>query len=98
MTTPASSSPERRVSTPVVRIIQWLDAVPYSLLAVPLRFAVATVFLSSAMTKLANWVTAVALFRDEHKVPLRGSEVAAYIAVTLELTTPVLLVLWLAPR
>src|SRR2546428_3357265 len=98
MTTPASSSPERRVSTPVVRIIQWLDAVPYSLLAVPLRFAVATVFWSSAMTKLANWDTALALFGDEYKVPLLAPEVAAYIAVTIELTTPVLLVLGLATR
>ncbi|HEV8257402.1 MAG TPA: DoxX family protein [Casimicrobiaceae bacterium] len=98
MSTPASSSPERRLSTPIGRIIRWLDAVPYSLLAIPLRFAVATVFWSSAMTKLANWDTALALFVDEYKVPLLPPEVAAYIAVTVELTAPVLLVLGLATR
>jgi putative oxidoreductase len=95
---PASSSPERSLSAPIGRIIQWLDRVPYSVLAIPLRFAVATVFWNSAMTKLANWDTAIALFVDEYKVPLLAPEVAAYIAVTIELTTPVLLVLGLATR
>jgi putative oxidoreductase len=80
------------------RGIHWLDGIPYSVLAVPLRFAVATVFWNSAMTKLANWDTAIALFVDEYKVPLLPPEVAAYIAVTTELTTPVLLVLGLATR
>ena len=98
MTTPASSSPEHRLSTPIGRIIQSLDAVPYSLLAVPLRLAVATVFWSSAMTKLANWDTAIALFVDEYKVPVLPPEIAAYSAVTIELTAPVLLVLGLATR
>jgi len=80
------------------RVVQWLDRVPYSVLAVPLRLAVATVFWNSAMTKLANWDTAIALFTDEYKVPLLPPEVAAYSAVTIELTTPVLLVLGLATR
>jgi len=95
---PASSSPERQLAAPIGRIIQWLDRVPYSVLAVPLRFAVATVFWSSAMTKLANWDTAIALFVDEYKLPLLAPEVAADIAITIELTTPVLLVLGLATR
>jgi len=67
-------------------------------LAVLLRFAVATVFWSSAMTKLANWDTAIALFVGEYKLPLLAPEIAAYITVTIELTTPVLLVLGLATR
>src|SRR5438093_12889439 len=95
---PASSSPEPHFSASIGRIIQWLDRVPYSVLAVPLRFAVATVFWSSAMTKLANWDTAIALFTDEYKVPLLSPEVAAYITVSIEWTTPVLLVLGLGTR
>ena len=75
-----------------------LDAVPYSLLAIPLRLAAATVFWNSAMTKLANWDTAVALFVDDYKVPLIPPEIAAYLAVTIELTTPILLVLGLLTR
>lgn len=82
----------------ICRALRWLDAVPYTLLAIPLRLAVATVFWDSAMTKLANWNTAVALFLDEYKVPVIPPEAAAYIAVSIELTTPVLLVLGLLTR
>src|SRR6266581_5806624 len=96
MTTLPSASTER--PAPIGRALRWLDAVPYTVLAIPLRLAVATVFWNSAMTKLANWDTAIALFTDEYKVPLLPPEVAAYIAVTIELTTPVLLVLGLATR
>src|SRR3989441_11796837 len=98
MPTLRSISLGRRVPALIGRVIRWLDDVPYSVLAVPLRFAVATVFWNSAMTKLANWDTAIALFVDEYKVPLLPPEVVAYIAVTIELTTPVLLVLGLATR
>jgi putative oxidoreductase len=75
-----------------------LDAVPYTLLAIPLRIAVATVLWNSGMTKLANWNTALTLFEDEYKLPLLPPDVAAYIAVTIELTMPVLLVLGLFTR
>ena len=40
---------------------------PYALLALPLRFAVATVFWNSGTTKLASWDTTLALFRDEYQ-------------------------------
>src|SRR5439155_20388498 len=80
------------------RMLRRLDAVPYAVLAIPLRLAVATVFWNSAMTKLANWEAALALFTDEYKVPVLPPEVAAYIAVTIELTTPVLLVSGLFTR
>src|SRR5499426_1622860 len=78
--------------------IRRLESVPYALLAIPLRLAVATVFWNSAMTKLANWDTAVALFADEYKVPLLPPELAAWLAVSIELSAPVLLVLGLATR
>jgi putative oxidoreductase len=80
------------------RLKNWLDAVPYALLALPLRFAVATVFWNSGMTKLANWDTALALFADEYRLPLLPPDVAAYMAASIELSTPVLLVLGLATR
>ena len=98
MSTLASPSSERPLTAMIGRVIRWLDSVPYSVLAIPLRFAVATVFWNSAMTKLANWETAIALFTEEYKVPLLPPELAAYMAVTIELATPVLLVLGLATR
>lgn len=80
------------------RFIRRLDGVPYWVLAIPLRLAVATVFWNSAMTKLANWNTAVELFAEEYKLPLLPPELAAYLAVSIELAAPVLLVLGLATR
>jgi len=75
-----------------------LERVPYALLALPLRLALATVFWNSAMTKLANWDTALSLFSDEYQLPLIPPAIAATMAVTIELTTPVLLVLGLMTR
>jgi len=98
MTTLASSSSERRTTTSIGRVIHWLDSVPYSALAIPLRLAVATVFWNSAMAKLANWDTAIALFAEEYRVPLLPPDLAAYMAVSMELATPVLLALGLLTR
>ena len=80
------------------RALRWLDAVPYTILAIPLRLAVATVFWNSGTAKLANWETALELFSEEYKVPLLPPELAAYLAASIELTTPVLLVLGLMTR
>jgi putative oxidoreductase len=83
---------------PVRQVLAALEGVPYTLLAIPLRLAIAVVFWSSAMVKLASWDTALALFTDEYKVPLLPPELAAYIATSIELSTPFLLVLGLATR
>ena len=72
--------------------------IPYAVLAIPLRFAVATVFWNSAMSKLANWDTTISLFADEYKVPVLPPETAAYLATSIELATPVLLVLGFLTR
>ncbi|KPU61625.1 TQO small subunit DoxD family protein [Pseudomonas fluorescens] len=81
-----------------MRALHWLERIPYWFLAILLRLAVATVFWNSGMTKLASWDTAIALFTDEYRLPLLPPEVAAYIAVSIELTSPVLLVLGLLTR
>jgi putative oxidoreductase len=94
----ASTSPHASALAWIGRVLRWLDSVPYTVLAIPLRLAVATVFWNSAMTKLANWDTAVDLFADEYKLPLLPPELAAYFAATIELSTPVLLVLGLLTR
>ncbi|AFQ51880.1 DoxX family protein [Burkholderia cepacia] len=93
--TPSPASP---VASRLAEIVQRLERVPYWLLAIPLRLAVATIFWNSAMAKLANWDVALDLFRDEYKLPLLPPELAAYMAVSIELSMPVLLVLGLATR
>jgi putative oxidoreductase len=80
------------------RVLSWLDRVPYAVLALPLRFAVATVFWNSGTEKLADWNATLQLFHDEYKVPLLPPDFAAHLAASIELTTPVLLVLGLLTR
>ena len=95
---PASIPPHLAAFAVVVRMLRWLDCIPYALLALPQRLAAATVFWNSAMAKLANWDTTISLFTDDYQVPLLPPELAAYMATTIELTTPVLLVLGLFTR
>jgi putative oxidoreductase len=56
------------------------------------------VFWNSGTTKLASWDTTLQLFTDEYRLPLLPPELAAYMAASIELTTPVLLVLGLLTR
>jgi putative oxidoreductase len=76
----------------------WAAKIPYAVLALPLRVAVATVFWNSAMTKLANWEATLSLFTDDYKVPLLKPDIAAYLATAIELTTPALLIFGLFTR
>ncbi len=93
-----SAHPRSILTGRILRVVGWLERVPYTILALPLRLAVATVFWNSAMTKLADWNAALQLFREDYRLPLLAPEFAAYLAVSIELTTPVLLVLGLATR
>lgn len=94
----SQAASEPSFSAMIGSAVNYLERAPYALLAIPLRFALATVFWNSAMTKLANWETAISLFKDEYQVPLLPPELAAYMAAAIELTTPVLLVLGLFTR
>ena len=94
----ASAPAHSPVLSLLVRLRAILESVPYWLLALPLRLAVATVFWNSGMTKLASWDTTLQLFADEYRLPLLPPELAAYMAASIELTTPVLLVFGLFTR
>lgn len=96
--TSAVTPPLPRLAAMLCWVRDRLEGVSYTWLALPLRLALATVFWNSAMTKLANWDTALALFSDEYQLPLIPPEMAAYLAVTIELTTPILLMLGLMTR
>jgi putative oxidoreductase len=94
----ASSLTHSPLTGRLFRLRSLLDSVPYSALAIPLRLAVATVFWNSGTAKLASWDTTLQLFADEYRLPLLPPEIAAYMAASIELTTPVLLVLGLLTR
>src|SRR5437879_12870555 len=80
------------------KIIAWLEAVPYSVLAIPLRLGVAWIFWNSAQVKLINWQRTIELFTDEYRVPLLPPEWAASMALSIEIACPILLVLGLFTR
>jgi putative oxidoreductase len=79
-------------------IITRLERIPLALPEILFRVAPALVFWRSAQTKLANWDLTVTLFREEYRVPVLPPEIAAWLAVSVELVAPILLVLGLATR
>ena len=85
------------------RLAERLEALtPHALLALAARLAVAAIFFQSGRTKVEGWFTvtdsAIALFREEYRLPLIAPEVAAPLAATAEHLFPLLLVLGLATR
>jgi len=80
------------------RALHALDRIPYWLIAIPLRVAVAEVFWSSALTHVASWQTTLYQFANDYQVPLLPPTLAAYLAVAIEFAAPPLLVLGLATR
>ena len=50
------------------------------------------------MAHLANWQTTLELFETDYSLPFLPPHLAAYMAVSIEVSTPVLLVLGLLTR
>jgi putative oxidoreductase len=78
--------------------IAFLDRFPTSVLQLMFRVAIAAVFWSSGLTKIASWETTVTLFRDEYMVPVLPPEIAATLGTAFELGCSIFLVLGLATR
>jgi putative oxidoreductase len=78
------------------------ERIPYSLVALVARLAVASVFWRSAQTKIDGVFhikdTTFFLFAEEYKVPLLPPDWAAYLATYQELVFSVCLVLGFASR
>jgi len=68
------------------------------MLAIPLRLGVAWIFWSSAQVKLINWQRTIELFAEEYRVPPLPPEIAAAMALSIEIACPILLVLGLFTR
>lgn len=91
-----------------MRLINCLEAgrslaerVPYSLLGLVSRLAIASVFWRSGRTKvhsLSIREETFLLFRDEYRVPLLPPDLAAYVSTAAEHVFPVLLVIGFASR
>ena len=76
-----------------------LERVPIALPVLVMRIGVALVFWRSGQAKLPfGNDTVLTLFREEYALPLLPPELAAYLATTIELSCPVLLVIGVLTR
>ncbi|MGB8278076.1 MAG: DoxX family protein [Methylovirgula sp.] len=83
------------------KIIEGLEAIPYSLIALAARIFPAAVFWMSGETKVEGWhlkASAITLFREDYRLPLVDPVIAAHLAAFAEHFFPILLVLGLASR
>ena len=94
----AALGPRASLAIRLHHAIATLDRFPLSILQLMFRIAIAAVFWSSGLTKIASWDTTVALFRDEYMVPLLPPEIAAVMSATFELSCSVLIIVGLATR
>jgi putative oxidoreductase len=81
-----------------IRLRAVLAAVPLSLLQLAMRISVGFVFFNSGLLKLRSFEFAIKLFEDEYRLPLLDPELAARLAMGVELAIPPLLFLGLATR
>jgi putative oxidoreductase len=94
----AALGPHTSLAIRLHHAIATLDRFPLSILQLMFRIAIAAVFWSSGLTKIASWDTTIALFRDEYMVPLLPPELAAVMSATFELSCSALIVVGLATR
>ena len=98
MTMKMESMSQPNLLSRIRRLYDALGLLPLSLIQLMARCSLAIVFWRSGMTKLANWDLTLQLFANEYKVPVLPPEIAAPMAASIELSTPVLLVLGLLTR
>ena len=94
----AALGPHSSFAIRVQHTIAILNRLPLSILQLIFRVAIAEVFWSSGLTKIASWDTTVALFRNEYMVPILPPEIAAVMSATFELSCSALIVVGLATR
>ena len=85
----------------IQRIIAAMDCFPYWLIALAARIFPAAVFWQSGQTKVAGMhlkPSAIALFANEHQLPLIDPTIAAYASAFAEHFFPILLVIGFATR
>lgn len=99
--TPASTMPGTQSFSPISAyrsLLGLADKIPFSLVQLAARVAVAHVFWNSAQSKLASWQVTQQLFAMEYHVPLLPPDIAAPLATATELTGSILIFLGLFTR
>ena len=83
---------------PSDRVCAYLERFPLSVIQLAGRIGVGATFFKAGLLKYQSFEFTVKLFEDEYRVPLLDPVLAARIAMTQELTIPILLFLGLATR
>ena len=89
------------MKTLIANVVQLLERVPLSLIALLARIIIGLVFFNSGLTKVEGFAlkpSTFFLFESEYNVPLISPVVAAYMATAAELSMPWLLWLGLGAR
>jgi putative oxidoreductase len=83
-----------------LRLRNIAQSIPYEVPALLARAAIADIFWRAASTKLANFDLTIALFQDEYlrNVPFLPAAPMAYIATSVEIAMPALIVAGLLTR
>ncbi|MGE0734009.1 MAG: DoxX family protein [Alphaproteobacteria bacterium] len=97
-TTPTSARQPAGLAGIVRAVFDRLGRLPFAVIQLAGRAALAAVFWRSGQVKIASWEQTVSLFRDEYQVPFLPPELAAWLAAAAELTCPVLLLFGIAAR
>jgi putative oxidoreductase len=96
LASPAAAATSWRERFRAIRVR--LEQVPLSLILLAMRIAMGMVFFNAGLLKWRSFDFTVKLFADEYRLPLLQPELAARLAMTVELAVPLLLFAGLATR
>lgn len=75
-----------------------LERLPFSLVQLAMRISIGFVFFNSGLLKARSFEFAVKLFQDEYRLPFLPPELAARMAMSVEIIVPLFLFVGLATR
>lgn len=81
-----------------VRAREVLERVPFSLIQLAMRVSIGFVFFNAGLLKYRSFEFAVKLFAEQYRLPIISPELAATLAMIVELSMPILLFAGLATR
>jgi putative oxidoreductase len=87
-----------RVRTHFLRLRSVLERTPFSLIQLAMRISIGFVFFNSGLLKARSFEFAVKLFEAEYRLPLLPPELAARLAMSVEIVVPIFLFVGLATR
>lgn len=98
ISSPATTSPLASLRTRYLALRSMLERVPFSLIQFAMRVAIGFVFFNSGLLKARSFQFAVKLFEDEYRLPLLPPDLAARLAMSVEIVVPLFLFAGLATR